>query len=56
MARASHPGHIVWVKRPAARRRGRHRTGGAVRVLPGFPCALARPGVRGSCSIRSGCR
>jgi hypothetical protein len=26
MARASHPGHIVWVKRPAARRRGRHRT------------------------------
>ena len=26
MARASHLGHIVWVKRPAARRRGRHRT------------------------------
>jgi len=26
MARASHPGHIVLVKRPAARRRGRHRT------------------------------
>ena len=26
MARASHPGHIVWVKRPAARQRGRHRT------------------------------
>jgi hypothetical protein len=26
MARASHPGHIVLVKRPAARQRGRHRT------------------------------
>lgn len=26
MARASHPGHIVCVKHPEARRRGRHRT------------------------------
>ena len=28
----------------------------AVRVLPGFSCALARPGVRCRAGIRSGCR
>jgi hypothetical protein len=56
MARASHPGHIVWSETSCGTPAGPSPHRGAVRVLPGFARALARPGVRCTPGIRSGCR
>ena len=56
MARASHPGHIVWGETSCGTPAGPSPHRCAVRVGPGFPCALARSGVRCTSGIRSGCQ